>query len=708
MMPEQPTPPDDGERIRQNVAKMRAQGATDTEVESYLTGHEGLKPHAAVAPTPTRGGMVSTTSRTGAALQGLAQGATLGYADEALGGIGALNHIAPKWLGGEGAPNSEFGDSYRRIRDQVRAGDNAGSAAHGGIHLAGSLMGGVLPFAGGGAASLVKSGLGKALGEGAAIGGVAGFGNAQGSGAEQAQGAISGAALGAAGTGVLRGAGYLGGKVIDAVGRSRVASAIPGSSLLDANGQAKRIILQKLASGGKSIGDIAGDAAQPVHQGQPTTLADLGGDAVARVARGVQSRPDQSAMIRDAFEGRQRGQLGRIKQAGSEHLGIDPENVQETAAAKLKEAQDASAPHFAKVEAHGPVDDPAIDKTLKQPFFSTAYSDAKKYGLVRPDQQKPVMQTITNPATMKPLEMDGVPLLDPSGQPKMMVPDQAATTTTKETPTAWLLHRTKLNMDNHVSGASPLRGEPVTSGGSGSSDNRDLTGGLQQFNARLREIIPGYPEALDTYAPPMRERESLLNGGKAFQGEIRPPEIQHMAGQADSKPYFQRGAWNELLQKAGSVPDRNGEIPRDVAHVFNGTPNIRAAMGHAFGEAPGYPDLTNALSRESLYSKTGSDILSGSRTVPLLQDANGVSGGAPPVRAAMSAARITDSMNTPVRWRRSWPRCSRLARGVTLENCKGSCPSCSSSRQHFSAPRVRGRSSVVERRSRSGRKPDNL
>src|ERR1044072_143273 len=39
----------DNERIKRNVAKMRAQGATDAEVEHYLSKVEGLKPKGAAS-----------------------------------------------------------------------------------------------------------------------------------------------------------------------------------------------------------------------------------------------------------------------------------------------------------------------------------------------------------------------------------------------------------------------------------------------------------------------------------------------------------------------------------------------------------------------------------------------------------------------------------------------------------------------------------
>jgi hypothetical protein len=239
-----------------------------------------------------------------------------------------------------------------------------------------------------------------------------------------------------------------------------------------------------------------------------------------------------------------------------------------------------------------------------------------------------------------------VPLLDPNGNPK--IPITTTTTETKEVPTPFLLHRTKLNLGDFIDeGPSAMPG----AGGAGSSVKRDLTQSMNEFRDAVTNRYPVYGQALDAYAGPAGERSSLLEGGQAFRGEIRTPDIQFAASQADSRPSFQRGAWNELLQKAGSVSDRNGEAPKDVAHVFNGNPNVRAALEAVFGDiqpsAPGtlgpaapkgFPALTDALSRESRYSRTASDILGGSPTMNKAEDLAGLTQGANiPIHTAAGA-----------------------------------------------------------------------
>lgn len=615
-------PENDAERIRQNVAKMRAQGASDAEVEHYLTNVEGLKPSTA-PKTQTRG--LDPASAVGAALSGLAQGSTMGFADEILGGIDA----ADKYLHGD----KNFRQNYEAMRDKVRAGDAAASEAHGKIHGVSEFVGGAAPFVAAaperGLAALVKPSMGRLAGEGAAIGGVAGFGHASGTGAQQAEATAGGALIGAAAAPVLRGVATLGGKAVDAIGRSRVASAVPNSPLLTAGQQAKRAILQALAQGGKTLDDVSAEAALPVHQGQPTTIADLGGDAVTRVARGVQTKRSTSAAVRDAFERRQREQLGRIKQEGAETIGIAPGNMLQTAADKLTEAQTASRPLFQAFEASPAVDDPALSEMLQQPYFAKAYKQAKAQGQLT--NRGPV-KLLTTTTETKPFEMDGVPLLDADGNPK--IPITTTTTEAKEVPTPFLLHRTKLNMDDFVNeGPSALPG----AGGAGSSVKRDLVDAINRYKNQVATTYPGYRPALEAYAVPAGERSSLLQGMEAMRGEIRPPDIQFAASQADSRPFFQRGAWNELLQKAGSVSDRNGEAPKDVAHIFNGNPNVREALRHVFGDigpaptgslgpaAPkGFQALENALSRESRYSRTASDILGGSPTMNKAEDLAGL------------------------------------------------------------------------------------
>lgn len=609
----------------------------------------------AAAPTPqAKPSIIDPASRTGAVLSGLAQGATLGFADEALGGIDALNHIAPKWLGGEGAPASEFSQRYAETRDRVRAGDEAGKEAHGTAHAVSSFAGSVLPFVTGGVAGkLVKPTLARAMGEGAALGGVAGFGNAKGDAVQQAEGTAAGAALGGLGTLALRGVAAGGSKVVDAIGRSRVAQALPSSAVLNARDQAKRVLLQKLAAGGKSLDEVAADASQPVHAGQPTTIADLGGDAVTRVARGVQTKPNTSAIVRDAFERRQRGQLGRIQQAGTESLGIAPGNMQQAAADKLAEAQAASNPLYHQFYAQPAVDDPAISELLQRPYFNKAYQQAQTQGKLLPSVTGRTPARVTQTVTTERPITELFPDLSESRSFREApdLPPRMVKTTeevTKDIPTPFLLHRTKLNFGDFIDeGPSAMPG----AGGAGSSFKRDLTQAMNEFRGAVESRYPIYRDANAAYAGPAGERTSLLEGGKAFQGEVRPNDIAYAASQADSRPSFQRGAWNELLQKAGSVSDRNGEAPKDVAHVFNGNPNVRAALEAVFGDiqpsAPGtlgpaaptgFPALTNALSRESRYSRTASDILGGSPTMNKAEDLAGLTQGALPAHSVLSAA----------------------------------------------------------------------
>src|SRR5690348_5066537 len=72
-----PVPQNPGDRITQNIAAMRSQGATEHDIETYLTQIEGLKPQESMAKGVGRA---------------LVQGATYNFGDE----LGLTNRDAEK------------------------------------------------------------------------------------------------------------------------------------------------------------------------------------------------------------------------------------------------------------------------------------------------------------------------------------------------------------------------------------------------------------------------------------------------------------------------------------------------------------------------------------------------------------------------------------------------------------------------------------
>lgn len=673
------------------------------------------------------------------------------FANDAL----ALNTKAVGKLFGYKVPSSDS------LRAAIAAPGKQFGEEHPKTGMALEMAGGVAPYmlagpAAGGASAL-RASIGKKLGQGAMIGAIAGAGNSLGGDdiGQRAGNTLMGAGAGIAGSAGAQVAGAVGGKVVDAIGRSKVGewvgAKVPG--ILTAADQAKRALIEKLQAGGLSVGDVQRTAALPEHMGQPTSIMELGGDEVRRLARGVQAKPNTSSIIRDPLQARQQGQYQRFADAGQEHLGIAPENVSQTAADKLAEAQTASAPHFQQMEAHGAVDDPTLNKFLGRPLFKSAYRDAKDMGLVREPQIKPAtvteqvttsrpldMETIqpartgsgrvrSNPAVISddhleaeinrlaekqaedgayiasvterphyeegrdlrssgyhedaagmmddPAEHQKVQMVKaqydqrakslatlqaesarreqamldaerggdvggdasfhvtPSGQ--VMV--QSTTEQTKELPTAWHIHRTKLGMDNHLSGEKPIQG----TGGTASSEAHDITSGLSAFRDRAREVIPGFAAADDAYAGPAGQRASLQQGSTAFNGKVDADALRAQIAATADKGYYQRGAFNDLLHQARSMADYAENRPPDRSRVFTGSMEKRNAIGSVFGDKPGLPNFQNAANREANYSDTYHRVLGGPETGRIVQDAAGVD-----AQNGLSADVALRAVNSPI------------------------------------------------------------
>ncbi len=131
-------------------------------------------------------------------LRGAAQGASLGFADEA---AGALSNLSRAWTD----PNSSLFDTenYAKVRDAYRQGDAAAKRANPNTYLAGNL-------AGGAALPVGPLGVGKA----ALLGATQGLGNSE---ADTVGGLAKDTGLGATVGGVIGGLGSLVGKGVDKV-----------------------------------------------------------------------------------------------------------------------------------------------------------------------------------------------------------------------------------------------------------------------------------------------------------------------------------------------------------------------------------------------------------------------------------------------------------------------------------------------------------
>jgi hypothetical protein len=160
------------------------------------------------------------------AMRGVAQGSTLGFADEATAGIGGLLDYVQAKLGQRG--DIGLSDAYHTRRDAIRRADAQAQAEHPGVYAGGELAGGLATaFAPGlGALNVGKgAGLVEAVGKGAALGGLAGAGGAKEITDVPGE-ALRGAAVGGAVGGGLHVAGKVAGAVADKLRPEKAASIL--------------------------------------------------------------------------------------------------------------------------------------------------------------------------------------------------------------------------------------------------------------------------------------------------------------------------------------------------------------------------------------------------------------------------------------------------------------------------------------------------
>jgi hypothetical protein len=211
------SPQSDGDRITQTIAAMRAQGATEHDVETYLTQVEGIQ------PVQDRSLSIRNLGRA------FTQGATFGFGDE----LGLTSRPAEHAFQGE-HPVADFL-----------------------AKLAGGAIG---PAAAVVAAPSLGTTLGGAALLGGATGALTGAGEANGSVGDRASGAAVGGLLGTAGGtlgyGLAKGVGAVAGKIADKLHPERTV-AKGAASLLTPDVASHIAQVDALAPGGSSIATAA-------------------------------------------------------------------------------------------------------------------------------------------------------------------------------------------------------------------------------------------------------------------------------------------------------------------------------------------------------------------------------------------------------------------------------------------------------------------
>jgi len=219
-----------------------------------LAKRQGGAPQPAPAPEPI--------SQFESAKQGLAQGVSFGFADEASGGIGAITDTVTSFINGD-LEWGDFTESYRQRVGEARDAVSAAQEANPKTFMAGQAGGAIASGLATGGAGAIGKGLGAATKLGAGLGAAAAAGASEadltrGEVGELAEDALLGSAIGAV-TGV---GGELVGKALGATGRfvgqSQIGQKLRqvASNVISPKGAAASLAKEARASGKKAFSQV--------------------------------------------------------------------------------------------------------------------------------------------------------------------------------------------------------------------------------------------------------------------------------------------------------------------------------------------------------------------------------------------------------------------------------------------------------------------
>lgn len=605
----------DPEKIKRNVAKMAAAGASAEEIEAYIQS-QGLQPieqpEQAQAPAPkpeTAGDRVRGLVMSGA------QGASLGFADDILGGIAG----AQSKLGG--GSFSEGRDAYtsrfRGAQDQFRT-------AHPVASTAAEVVGGAIPAVGalpGVAGRIAPSALrraGQMVKVGAGYGAAAGAGHAEGGVGERAAGAAVGGAIGAVAAPVLGatipravGAAARGGNaVVNAVQRG--AARMPGSPLTrsasDATATRGPSRTSRRAAGlwadaferdRVPLESVRARGNRPTET--PTMLMDMGKRNVrgrAEAATSIPSRAQEE--IPAALWARQEGQSTRLLEGAQRDLGRGRE-FYSSADEALTALRTNAKPLYGRAYESAPeINDPRINELLELPAFQRAWKRAaelaKHEGVEIPER----------------LVAEGDPALTEAlrGQ--------------QRGPSLQVLDYVKRGLDDLIAGEEA----PALTFGAKprmSELGRSLTNLKNEFLGILDEAAPDYRAARAQYRGD-REVITALEEGRSV---LRAPHKQ-LARRWDQmsdaeREMYRVGSVEAMVEEAGRLRGTGADLTKRIWGPRNS--NVRENIQLMFrGDPAGYRRFRTLLENESRGNQTLQAVTGNSATARRLAGQGDIAG----------------------------------------------------------------------------------
>lgn len=414
----------------------------------------------------------------------------------------------------------------------------------------------------------------KASGLGAAYGGAYGFGGGEGGLEQRLEGAgenaaISGA-LGAAGYPIVKGLGWVGGELWDAL-RKRYAA--PMSSAMSK-------VWQNVSRDEMSAARL-GQRLAAMNRGAPgqATIADVGGKNLQGLARHTASVPGQ-AQNRAAMLLNQRaeGEASRVSRAITK--GLDPEDYYAAQDAFLTNTRTIAAPLYQKAyEQYPAVSSGRLGKILESPTGKKALKEAVTI------TQNERAAGIAGPDIAKAVESGNIPL-----QVWDDIKRGFDSLLQKGT------HR------NELSGKLNAKGFSVDAMRRSLLKELDTaTGGSQGAYASARRVYAGEAEALEA-----------LRDGRKFLAMDPEAITRQLAKLSDAgKESFRSGAARAMKDIVNKTQDK-----ASVSRRLFGNAQKRAQIKAVFPDSKSYRELQQSLIAEQRFSDLRNFAQHGSASTP--------------------------------------------------------------------------------------------
>lgn len=309
----------DLDRVKRNISRMISLNAPEADIDAYIAS-EGTSVDAVRSYKPAEPAKPEV-SRMESLGRGLLQGGSFGFSDEI---YGAGAGVVDKLFG-----SGDFGGTYERERDAVRAANKTARDVNPGSYLAGEIGGGVaLPFGAArvGAQTAMRGAqtLGQRAASGARmgvpVGGAYGLGTAEGDASTQAletaKGALIGGATGAVAAPVIDG--------LSAVGR---AVTQPFAARLDPKGTAATKVVEALERDQKGSGRLANRISSSAASDADTMILDVGGTSTQRLAKAAQNQQNpQNERFKLALDARKGFEGDKIERGLRRGLKLSPQD----------------------------------------------------------------------------------------------------------------------------------------------------------------------------------------------------------------------------------------------------------------------------------------------------------------------------------------------------------------------------------------------